>query len=33
MCNSKGELMMDKERLENIYKNHVVNEHTKRTEW
>ena len=25
--------MMDKERLENIYKNHVVNEHTKRTEW
>jgi len=33
MCNSKGELMMDKERLENIYKNHVVNEHAKRTEW
>ena len=33
MCNSKGELMMDKERLENIYKNHVVNEHAKKTEW
>ena len=33
MCNSEGELMMDKERLENIYKDHVVNENTKRTEW
>jgi len=33
MCNSKGELMMDKERLENIYKDHLVNENTKRTEW
>ena len=33
MCNSEGELMMDKERLENIYKDHVVNENTKKAEW
>ena len=26
MCNSEGEIMIDEKRLENIYKDHVLNE-------